>query len=355
MQSLLHYETGFENMRIILDAMGGDKGAREFVKGALLAVEELDIDIKLVGREEELKSLLEEEGQNCEYKWRISIVNASEVVDMNDDPVSVMKEKPDSSMTVALRLLAEGSGDALISAGNTGALLTQSTLILKRIKGVRRAALAPVIPTSEGFALLIDSGANVECTPEYLLQFGLMGSYYTEHALGVISPRVGLLNNGAEEHKGDPLHREAYQLLKKAGEDGLINFIGNVEGRDVPLGKADVVVADGFSGNIFLKTVEGVGLSFAKELKKIFMISKRAKLSAFMVRNGIREFRRKIDYNEAGGAPLLGVRKPVIKTHGSTSAVAICNSILQAIDYIDSGMIIRIGQSLSRREEESGE
>ena len=342
-------------MRVILDAMGSDKGAREFVKGALLAVEELDIEIKLVGREEELNGLLEEEGENCEYKWKISIVNASEVVDMNDDPVKVMKEKPDSSMTVALRLLANGEGDALVSAGNTGALLTQSTLILKRIKGVRRAALAPVIPTGEGFALLIDSGANVECTPEYLLQFGLMGAFYAEHALGVVSPRVGLLNNGAEEHKGDPLHREAYQLLKKAGEDGLINFIGNVEGRDVPLGKADVVVADGFSGNVFLKTFEGLGLAFAKELKKIFMISRRAKLSAFMVRNGIREFRRKFDYNEAGGAPLLGVRMPVIKTHGSTSSVALCNSIVQAVDYVNSGMTIKIAQSFSGGEEENGE
>ncbi len=342
-------------MTIILDAMGGDKGAREFVKGALLAVEEFDADIKLVGCEEELKSLLSEEDKNGDYKGRISVVNAGEVVDMNDDPVAVMKEKPDSSMTVALRLLAEGGGDALISSGNTGALLTQATLIVKRIKGIRRAALAPVIPTTEGFALLIDSGANVECTPEYLLQFGLMGAYYAEHALSVMSPRVGLLNNGAEEHKGDQLHREAYQLLKEAGDDGAINFVGNIEGRDVPLGKVDVVVADGFSGNVLLKTMEGVGISFAKELKKIFMTSKRAKFSALMVRNGIREFRRKMDYNEAGGAPLLGVKKPVIKAHGSAGAVAICNSIIQAIDYIDSGIIAKIEHSFSRGEAESRE
>ncbi len=346
---------GFEVMRIILDAMGSDRGAREFVKAAVAAVDELDVDIVLVGLKEELLPLLREEDPDGECSKKITIVNASEVVDMNDDPVRVMKEKPDSSMTVAMRLLTEGGGDALVSAGNTGALLTQATLIVKRIKGVRRAALAPVIPTTEGFALLIDSGANVECTPEVLLQFALMGAFYTEHALGVPSPRVGLLNNGAEEHKGDELHREAYKLLKKAGEDGLINFIGNIEGRDAPLGRADVIVADGFSGNVFLKTMEGVGLSFAKELKKIFMISKRAKLSAFMVRNGVREFKRKMDYNEAGGAPLLGVKAPVIKAHGSASSVSIGNCIGQAMDYVDSGMILKISNNFSRGEASRGE
>lgn len=335
-------------MRIILDTMGGDKGPIEFVRGAVLAVEELDVDIILVGKEEELKKLLKKEDPENKYIKNITVINADDVVDMNDDPVRVMRDKPDSSMTVALKLLSDGRGDALISSGNTGALLTQATLIIKRIKGVRRAALAPVVPTAEKVALLIDSGANAECTPEYLLQFAVMGSFYMENALRVSSPRVGLLNNGAEEHKGDELHREAYKLLKRAHEEGTINFIGNIEGRDGPLGKADVIVADGFSGNVYLKTMEGVGIFFARELKNIFMDSKRGRLSGLMVRRGIREFRAKMDYNNAGGAPLLGVRKPVIKVHGSSNAVSVCNSVIQAIDYIDSGMAIKLAHTFEK-------
>ena len=201
-------------MRIILDTMGGDKGSAEFVKGALLAMEELDVDIVLVGDEKEISECLKKEDPDNRYTKNISVVNASEVVDMNDDPLRVMKEKPDASMTVALKLLSEGRGDALVSSGNTGALLTQATLIVKRIKGIRRAALAPVIPTAKGPALLIDSGANAECTTEYLYQFALMGSYYAKNAMGMKEPRVALLNNGVEEHKGDELRRETYKLLK---------------------------------------------------------------------------------------------------------------------------------------------
>ncbi len=338
-------------MRIILDTMGGDNGSREFIKGALCAIDELDVDIIFVGDEQEIKKHLGETEEAESYSRNISIINASEVVGMNDDPVSVMKQKPDASMTVALRALAEGKGDAVVSAGNTGALLTQATLIVKRIKGIRRAALCPMIPTAKRKALLIDSGANVECTPEYLLQFALLGSYYMENARKVKRPKVGLLNNGAEEHKGDTLHKEAYKLLAEAGDKGEINFIGNVEGRDVPLGKADVVVCDGFSGNVLLKTMEGVATLFSRELKNIFMVSKRAKFSALMVRKGINEFKKKMDYNEAGGAPLLGIRKPIIKIHGSSSSVSVFNAIKQSIDYIDSGLTIRLSKSLAEAEE----
>lgn len=334
-------------MRIILDTMGSDNGALEFVKGAILATEELDVDILLVGNEEELSQLLKSEDPKGKYKKNVSIVNASQVVDMNDDPLRVMKEKPDSSMTVAMKALAEGRGDALVSGGSTGALLTQATLILKRIKGIRRAALAPVTPTASGISVLIDSGANAECTSEYLYQFALMGSFYAERALGIKAPRVGLLNNGAEEHKGDSVHQEAYKLLRAAGDKGIINFIGNIEGRDGPLGCADVIVADGFSGNIYLKTMEGIGMFFARELKSMFMSSIKGKLAALLVKKNIGGFKKKIDYNSAGGAPLLGVKKPVIKAHGSANSVAIYHCIIQAIDYVDSGMTIKISQSLA--------
>ena len=333
-------------MRIILDTRGSDNGAIEFVKGAILAIEELDVDIVLVGDEKELTSLISSEDPSGKFKKNINIVPATQTVEMNDDPLRSMKEKPDSSMTVAMKLLADGKGDALVSGGSTGALLTQATLILKRIKGIRRAALAPVTPTASGIALLIDSGANAECTSEYLYQFALMGSLYAERALGIKNPRVGLLNNGAEEHKGDDVHKEAYRLLCDAHEKGLINFIGNIEGRDGPLGHADVIVADGFSGNIYLKTMEGIGMFFARELKSMFLGSLKGKIAALLVKNEVGQFKKKIDYNNAGGAPLLGVRKPVIKAHGSANATAIYHCVIQAIDYIDSGMTIKISKSL---------
>ncbi len=337
-------------MRIILDTMGSDNGAVEFVRGALLALETLNVDISFVGNEKELSSLISEADPEGKFKNKISVVAASQVVDMNDDPLAVMKAKPDASMTVALKLLANGEGDALVSGGNTGALLTQATLILKRIRGIRRAALAPITPTATGSALLIDSGANAECTPEYLYQFALMGSFYAKHTMGISSPRVGLLNNGAEEHKGDTLHQEAYKLLLSSHNNGEINFVGNIEGRDGPLGKVDVVVADGFSGNIYLKTMEGIGLFFSKELKNIFYSSLVGKLSGLMLKSAINVFRKKVDYNNAGGAPLLGVQKPVIKAHGSSKASAICNCIIQAKTYCESQMVDKISQSIKKEE-----
>ena len=337
-------------MKILLDAMGSDNGAVEFVKGAVLALSSLDVQIALVGDEAELTSLIKEADPQGKFSGRLSVIPATEVVTMHDDPLAVMKEKPGASMTVAMKALAADEADALVSAGNTGALLTQATLILKRIRGIRRAALAPVVPTANGMALLIDSGANAECTPEYLYQFALMGSYYAEHTMGIASPKVGLLNNGAEEHKGDELHRESYKLLTEAGKAGEMNFIGNIEGRDGPLGAADVVVADGFSGNIYLKTMEGIGLFFTKELKNIFYSSFVGKLAGLLLKSAIGGFKKKVDYNNAGGAPLLGVRKPVIKAHGSAKAVAICNCIIQAKEYADSGIAEKISQSLKKEE-----
>lgn len=337
-------------MKVILDTMGSDNGALEFVKAASLATDKFDGEIILVGKEDVLLPLIKETDPDGKLSERLTIVNASEVVEMHDDPLSVMKEKPDSSMKVALKLLADGEGDALVSAGNTGALLTQATLIVKRIRGVRRAALAPVTPTATGNAILCDSGANAECTPEYLCQFALMGSFYAEKVMGIPSPKVGLLNNGTEDHKGTEVHKAAHKLLCDAHNRGEINFVGNIEGRDGPLGKVDVIVADGFSGNIYLKTMEGIGLYFARELKNVFYSSLIGKISGLLLKKAISGFRNKVDYNKAGGAPLLGVKKPIVKAHGSSKAEAICNCILQAKLCHDAKVCDLIAESLKKED-----
>ena len=269
-------------MKIIVDAMGGDHAPGEIVAGALSACKKFNIEAVLVGREDALRPLIPQDAAG------VSILPAADVIGMEDDPTALLKTKKESSMAVALRALKDDAGDALVSAGSTGALLVGATMIVRRIPGIRRAALAPLLPTAQGNALLIDCGANVECTPEYLLQFATMGAHYMQSVLGVAQPRVGLLNNGAEEHKGTPLQQETYQLLKTAP----VNFIGNIEGRDVPLGAADVIVADGFTGNILLKTMEGVGLFFAGELKSIFLKNAASKLAALLVRDGIRSFKK---------------------------------------------------------------
>lgn len=250
-------------------------------------------------------------------------------------------------MAAALRMLSAGEGDALVSSGNTGALLVGSTMYVKRIRGVRRAALAPLMPTaSEKGSLLIDSGANVECTPEYLLQFAYMGSFYAQKQMGIPSPKVGLVNNGAEASKGTPMLKETYALLQQAGQAGRLNFIGNIEGRDVPFGAADVVLCDGFTGNILLKTYEGVGLYFAGEMKKMFTKSLGTKVGALLVKDGLQAFKKKMDYKEVGGAPLLGISKPVVKAHGSSDPRAFRSAIRQAIQYADSGIISSITENI---------
>ena len=234
-------------MKIILDAMGGDNAPDAVVRGALEAAKEFGVQIVLVGRGADILASMKAQGWDT-LPDGVELANAEDVVDMHCDPAAVVKQHPNSSLVLGARMLAQGGGDAFISVGNTGALLTAATLLVKRIRGIRRAAFSPVLPTKDGHAILIDAGANAECTPEFLLQFGCMGSFYAQKALGIESPRVGLLNNGAEDTKGDPLHREAHQLLKRAGEQGTIHFVGNVEARDVPFGAADVIVADGFSG-----------------------------------------------------------------------------------------------------------
>ena len=335
-------------MKIIVDAMGGDNAPDEIVKGACIAAEEFGVEVVLVGREEAVRPHM----TDCA---KVSVVNANEVVEMDDDPTKVMRTKKDASMTVALRMLAEGQGDAVVSAGSTGALLTQATLIVKRIRGIRRAALAPIMPTAKNGALLIDCGANAECTPEYLQQFALMGASYAKFMLGLENPRIGLLNNGTEEHKGGTLQQSAYVLLKQAHEKGMINFIGNIEGRDVMFGGADVVVTDGFTGNIMLKTVEGVGMYFAKELKGMFTKNIFTKLAALIVKDGIKSFKKKMDYNETGGAPLLGISKPVIKVHNSSGAYSLRSAIKQAMDYVAANSIEEISKNLKTITASEGE
>jgi len=332
-------------MRIILDVMGGDNAPGELVRGALLANREQRCDITLVGRGEDILGVLKQEGLDT-LPSGVEIAHASQVVGMEDDPSSAIKEKPDSSVAVGLNLLVEGGGDAFVSAGSTGAVLSGATLIVKRIKGIRRAALSPIIPTAKGGALLIDCGANVECTPEYLLQFAFMGSLYMKHAMGHETPRVGLLNIGTEETKGTPAHKEAYQLLRRVHEDGRIHFAGNVEGRDIAFGAADVVVADGFSGNILLKTTEGIGLFFADLMKQMFTKNAVTKLGALCVKDGLRSFRKLLDYTEYGGAPFIGVSRPVIKAHGSSNARATASAIRQAAAFASSGVTKQITDNI---------
>ena len=332
-------------MKIIVDAMGGDNAPASNVRGALRAVKELGAEVILVGRGEDILAVLAEDGIK-ELPAGIEIAHASEVVEICDNPATAFKEKKDSSLTVGLNLLKEGKGDAFVSAGSTGALLSAATLLVKRVKGIRRAAMCPVVPTAKGGALLIDCGATAECTPEYLLQFAFMGSYYAERVMGRPEPRVGLLNIGAEESKGTDLQRETWKLLKKADAEGRINFAGNVEGKEAVLGAVDVIVTDGYSGNIFLKTMEGAGSFMAGEMKKMFMKSITTKLAALLVKDGIRDFKRMMDSREVGGTALVGISKPVIKAHGSSDAYAIRNAIRQAMQFAASGIIDDITENV---------
>ena len=332
-------------MKIIVDAMGGDNAPACNVKGALDAVKELGVEVVLVGRGEDILKCLKENGVS-DLPAGVEIAHADQVVEMCDNPATAFKEKKNSSLTVGLNMLKEGRGDAFVSAGSTGALLSAATLLVKRIKGIRRAAMAPVVPTGKGGAVLIDCGATAECTPEYLLQFAFMGSYYAEHVLGRPEPRVGLLNIGAEPSKGTDLQREAYQLLKGAGDAGRIHFVGNVEAREAVYGEVDVIVSDGYSGNIFLKTMEGTGGFLARELKGMFKKNLVTKLGALCVKDGIAHFKKLLDSGEVGGTPLVGICKPVIKAHGSSDAFAIKNAIRQAAGFAASGLIEDIAENI---------
>ena len=325
-------------MRIIVDAMGGDNAPQAPVQGALEAIKEYGVEVVLVGRGEEILEALKKEGMG-ELPQSLSITHADQVVEMCDNPATAFKEKKDSSLTVGLNLVKNGEGDAFVSAGSTGALLSGATLLVKRIKGIRRAAMAPVVPTGGGGAVLVDCGATAEGTPEFLLQFAFMGSYYAERVLGRPEPKVGLLNIGTEPTKGTDLQRETDRLLQKAKEGGRINFVGNVEAREAVEGAVDVIVADGYSGNIFLKAVEGAGLFLTRELKKMFLSSLKTKIAALLMKDSMREFKKLLDSNEVGGTALVGISKPVIKAHGSSNGYAMKNAIRQAVEFGRSGFI----------------
>ena len=316
-------------MKIIIDAMGGDNAPLEIVRGALNAARaKRDLEILLVGREADVRLAVSQCGG---APGNVRLVNATEVIDMHDDPATAFKTKKDSSITVGLTMLKNGEGDAFVSAGSTGALLSAGTLLVKRVRGIRRAAMAPVIPTAGGQAVLIDCGANAECSVEYLMQFAYLGSFYASRVLGLAKPRVGLLNIGAEDTKGDQLRRDAYAALRAAGDAGHLNFIGNIEAKDAVKGGCDVIVTDGFSGNVMLKTIEGVGSFLGRELKGMFLKSLRTKAAALLVKDGLAAFKDRLNPDTIGGTPFLGLTKPVIKAHGSSGARAIENAVGQAV------------------------
>lgn len=335
-------------MRIIIDAMGGDHAPDAIVAGTVRAAKEFDAELVLVGRGAEVLQALEKQGITNLPKG-MEVANAEDVVDMHDDPATVVRKRRDSSMVVGLRMLSEDKGDAFISAGSTGALLAAATLIVKRIPGIRRAAMAPTIPTAAGRCVLVDCGATAECTPEFLQQFACMGSYLAKATLGIQEPRVGLLNIGSEDTKGTELQRGAYLLLQELHDTGTIRFIGNIEARDVPLGGADVVVADGFSGNVLLKSIEGTAKFMSDQLKKIFMKNTLTKVSALFCKSGISDLKRMMDYREVGGTPFLGITKPVIKAHGSSDELAIYNAIRQAIAVVQADLTTAIEENVASK------
>ena len=328
-------------MKIIIDAMGGDNAPLEIVKGALQGKERFGVDIVLAGDTTAILKALEACGEKTLPRG-VEIAHADEVVEMCDDPATVFRRKKNSSMALGLNMVREGKGDAFISAGSTGALLTGATLLVKRVRGIRRAAMAPTIPTTTGKAVLIDCGANAECTPEYLVQFAYLGSFYASRVLGVEKPRVGLLNIGAEDSKGTELQRETLKWLREAGEAGHLNFIGNIEAKEAIKGGCDVIVTDGFSGNVMLKTMEGVGSMAGSAIKGIFKKNLLTKLAALAVMPGLNDFKAMMDPNKVGGTAFIGISKPVIKAHGSSNAEAIENAVGQAVQFARSGIIADI-------------
>ena len=334
-------------MKIILDAMGGDLAPEAPVLGAIEAAKIYGTDITLVGRSQEILEILQKHGYN-DLPQGMEIAGAEDVVDMHDDPGTVIHRRKNSSMIVGLRLLAQGQGDAFVSAGSTGALLSGATLLVKRVKGIRRASMGPAMPNKRGGqTVIVDCGANAECTPEFLLQFGMVGSVYAKSRLGIADPKVGLLNIGTEDSKGTDLQKQAYALLKDAADKGLVNFAGNVEARDVPLGAVDVVVCDGFSGNVLLKSIEGTAMFMGSLMKKVFKKNIFSKLGYLLCSSGVKDMMKLMDYHEIGGTQLLGIQKPVIKAHGSSDALAFRSAIKQAMDAVEHDLTPELTEMLT--------
>ncbi|NLL82487.1 MAG: phosphate acyltransferase PlsX [Tissierellia bacterium] len=328
-------------MKIIVDGMGGDNAPVETVKGTVDAVNEYDIDAIIVGKEQLIKEELNKYNYSTE---KIQILNAENVISNDDDPALAIRRNKNSSLVVGLNALKDGLGDGFISAGSTGALLAGGLFIIKRIQGIDRAALTSVYPTSNGISLLVDAGANADCKPEYLRQFALMGTIYIENVLGKKNPKVGLVNIGTEEGKGNQLVKEAYELIKNEN----LNFVGNVEGRSLPLGEVDVIVCDGFVGNVVLKLTEGMAITIFSILKEAFMSNTKTKIGASLLKPELSEIKKLMDYREYGGAPLLGTELPIVKAHGSSDAYAIKNGIKQLISFIEKDIIKIIKNSLKQ-------
>ena len=335
-------------MRIIVDAFGGDNAPLSVLQGAEAAVKEYGVTVILAGDEEKIKTVAKENNISLEGT---EILQADDVISMHDDPTKILKEKAGSSMAVGMKALTEGKGDAFVSAGSTGALVVGGTLIVKRIKGVKRPALSSYIPGKNGSYLMLDIGANADCRAEMLQQFGIMGSVYVENVEGVKNPKVALLNIGTEDAKGGELQKEAFELLKKAP----INFVGNVESREIPKGEMDVVVADGFTGNIALKLIEGVSSTMFSMIKGVLYENVLTKLAALILKKGLYSIKAKADYSEVGGAPLLGTKFPVIKAHGSSNGYAFKNAIKQAIIFSETGVIEKITKGLADIKEKEAE
>ncbi len=327
-------------MRIIVDGFGGDNAPLEILKGSVLAVKTLGVEITVVGDEEKILTCAKENNIDISS---LKLHHADTVMDVCADPTLILKEYSNSSMAVGLKLLKDGEGDAFVSAGSTGALVVGATFIIKRLKGIKRVALATVVPTLKQPVMLLDVGANAECRPEMLMQFGIMGSAYMKLLMNVENPRVALANIGAERTKGREIDIEAYSLLENAP----VNFIGNIEARQVPMGDTDVVVSDGFTGNILLKTYEGMGKFMGVSMKDMLTDGIASKIGALFLLKKVNAFKKKMDYKEYGGAPLLGSAKPVIKAHGSCDARAFCSAIKQAKIFFENNVIGEFSDALA--------
>lgn len=335
-----------EMTNVAVDAMGGDHAPAEIVKGVVEAVNENSrIKVYLTGRQEAIKKELV---QYTYHKEQIEIVNAAEVIDTAEPPVMAIRKKKDSSIVTALNLVKSGVCDAFVSAGSSGAVLVGGQLIVGRIKGIERAPLAPLIPTEKGCSLLIDCGANVDARPSHLVQFAKMGSVYMESVMGIPNPRVAIVNIGAEEEKGNALVKETFPLLKNCPE---INFIGSIEARDIPTGYADVIVCEAFAGNIILKLYEGVGAALIKKVKAGMMTSLRSKIGGLLVKPALKETLKEFSVEEYGGAPLLGLNGLVVKTHGSSKAIEIKNSVLQCVTFKEQRIRQKIKEKVILKDE----
>lgn len=333
-------------MKIIVDGMGGDNAPQEIVAGAVMALnKDKNLNIVMTGDEQKLKSALQNCGKYDEN--RIEIVHCTEEITNDDVPTVAIRQKKDSSLVVALKLLKEDEeAKGFVSAGSTGAVLTGGILRVGRIRGISRPAITPAVPNAlGGRVIMCDAGANAECKPLNLVHFAIMGTAYAKAGFGIENPRVGLLTNGTEEHKGDPLHQQVYQLLKKID---CINFIGNIEGREIMSGDVDVVVSDGFSGNVALKTLEGTALSVMKVIKRNILSSFSAKIGYLFMKKAFKKIRAEMDYSKYGGAMLLGIEKVIVKSHGSSKRDSICASILQARDTAKNNLVGSVKELMSK-------